>query len=57
MTGGHGVSLKPYSEVNYAFRKREAVSDNLEHCVQFGKYSMVMSDCKAENIQVITIRS
>jgi len=34
MTGGHGVSLKPCSEVNYAFRKR-VVIDNLEHCAQF----------------------
>ena len=35
MMCGHGVSLKPCSEVNYAFRKREVVIDNLEHCAQF----------------------
>jgi len=35
MTGGHGVSLKPCSEVNYAFRKREGV---IERCAQFEKY-------------------
>jgi len=38
MTGGHGVSLKPCSEVNYAFRKRDGAIDNLEHCAQFEKY-------------------
>ena len=35
MTGEHGVSLKPCSEVNYAFRKREGVIENLERCAQF----------------------
>ena len=29
MTGLHGVSLKPFSEVNYALKKRERIIDNL----------------------------
>ena len=57
MMGGHGVSLKPCSQVNYAFRKREGAIGNLEHCAQFEKYSMTTSGWKAENIQVIPIRN
>ena len=36
MTDGHGVSLKPCSEVNYTgtFRKTESVIDNLVHWAQ-----------------------
>ena len=41
----------------HAFRKREVVFYNLEHHAQFEKYSAVMTGWKAENIQVITIRS
>ena len=50
MTGGHGVSLKPCSEVNYAFRKRKGVIDDLEQCAPFEKYSMIASGWKAKNI-------
>ena len=57
MTGGHGVSQKPCSEVNYAFRKRKGVIDDLQQCAQFEKYSTIASGWKAEKIQVITIRS
>ena len=51
------MSLKPCSELNYVFRKREGVIDNLEPCAQFMKYSTITSGLKAENILVITIRS
>jgi len=43
MTGGHGVSLKPCFEVNYAFRKRKGVIEDLERCAQLEKYSTIMS--------------
>jgi len=43
MMGGHGMSLQPCSEVKYAFRKREGVIDNLEHCGQFEKYSTIIA--------------
>jgi len=56
MPGEHGVSLNLVLS-QLCFRKRESVIDNLVLCAQFEKYSNNTSCRKAENIQVVTIRS